>query len=1201
MSMFPSFSRTPKHKYDTDAPAKTPGGWKSVLGIATTTKKEPPPDSVGASTASTRLNGGMSHGANASGLTSRDNAGSPDIGDYQSPAAALQFSPEGRGAFSIGTSPTRGGRKKPSRLQFSALSSRNSLTNDATTATGTPARNRVAFGADVDQSGVRNSRSPWRGASSQLTTTTAEPSVWQGSRNRSNEVATSTSLSFLSNSTSGRARRYRPNSGLLTGSKGGRRYRRTGKLDEEKFGKALAGVRDTFLLPYSNQDSSTNVYSTKGGIRWGSMERPSRIPQAVHKRQRPAQRMKVADSADEDDDFEGERSRKRRKKVSFNEDDDDAVMTNTVATPHGSKGRFRRKATPMPKKEGNAAFGSPASTVDDDEDDEVIAPSLQRRDNLPTAPARLELNFGSLNSDAPVPLSFPSGIVTSYDPTVPDPAACDLKFGSSDIKSASTSEGMVSTESKSEYDKKRYDRPLSPVLRRGIDTPDDTVPGQAQKRLKLGDNKDEEVVPDWVCDNCQAKNSNDESKCLKCETYRKSVAVAGGWGNLFDDFQKDKWKCPACSSFVDNSKDQCQACNEKRPADVGTNAAAAPSPTPNNSSAAPASKSFAFGKPTPNLPVPTGPAPENKFEFKAPSPGAAAPASTGGFKFEAPKSSASGTGSGGFLFQAPQASKEGKPATAPTASSAAVGGFIFGGTAVPASGSNAVGLDAAKQNGTTASASKMSANAKTFSPAKRTGENGDKKLGGSPKNVQFGLSESAGSGAGKGNFGFGTDSTSKSQSTSAPAPFAFGSTNGGSAEEKKSQIDPPAPAPFVFGKAPAGSESKSSEPAPGSFTFGSAAASSSGEFSTSFGTNQASTSAPSKSSMSEQKPKRQRGYDLSNGEKTKAAKTPTSSGAALFGAPASAAPKEPASGGTNAFKFGSASGDAGAAVGNTPAAPFGNSSAAPSGGLQFGASDQTSSNGTSNSFTFGASSSQAPAPAPTTGFGPAAQATTFGSIPAPAPAVPVGGFGAAPASATTFGVAPAPATTFGSGPAPAFGAGTTPAPGVAFGAAPAPTPGFGFGAASSTGFGSANPPAATPGAPTFGAPSNTPATSFGAPGFGSQTPAANQGFNSAAFGNGGAASSGFGTANAAPNSTGAFGTTGFGAPPGGGFASTPVPAGGFGGGGFGAAAPQAPSTAPNFGAAAPQAPSTAPNFSIGTSGTKQRRRMVRAKRPTRPA
>ena len=1209
-------------------PGKTPSKWAAALGIFSTAKKPPRQPHAEAGTNNTMTGefhnandlsavaeaSFQQHGSTANGGTGLDSSMVSENETFMSPLSP-HLSTAGKSVFSTGhsnammTSPAgtgNSGRHKASRLEFSSLGP-SRMTNAAGVAS-TPlaegATNQLAsFSTMAVGGGV--SKSPWlnnnsnhnkngtRGVSFQLGTNTpvGARSPWQGKRSRTRRNDTpgakaapqqhnmmSRPISFRTGGvTSQRAGMYRPNALLLVGSE--TLGRRTRKLDPARLSNALLTLKDNYFMPDVANNDSSNVYARPGKVKYGPLSHASRTPRMQQKRQRPVERLPPAE------DSEGERrSSKRQKKVCFdqedNEEEDNAVVSRLTATPFRSTAM--RKGTPMPRKlmesspaETTTAADSMSYEPDHDEGDNAGTASVassQSNDQLPDPPPLVE--FDSNN-----PFSFQGDMSKAMVPVKLDPSEQSLLFKQNNFPGLS---GAPAVADPSENELVSYNRPPSPVRERikydddDDDNDDDNGSGgQKTKRMK----KDEKV-PDWKCSKCGKMNDNEESRCTKedCQTGRSVEGTEIGWGNLLDGFKKEgEWKCQVCLASNPKDATKCKACEEPKDAEgvtAGEDKKKTASPAPaaemktsfpfaTNNNAKPGG--FSFGSnPTPTLSVPAGTAETSKFTF------AATPATK----------------------------------TAPSATPATVGGFTFGGATTPAAaapppapttGGFSFGGDDAKKS------SAPITFGSTPAPAPAAAESATPAFGAPPTTASDQPVFAFGASAAK------TNGDSSTPSDSAPAPtstFAFGEKK----DEKTPAPTPAATTPAIqFG---VGASAPSTGTSFGASASTPAPPATNGNSGFSFG---ASTPAPSvpPESKSTQKVKRSRGYDLNGGD-SKAAPAPASAAKpapapTLFGAPAPTAPSTEAP-----FKFGStpAAADSGAPkpFGSTPAVPFGGTPAAPapapvpSGGIQFGATTPAPAApaGGTGIFTFGASQTPAPAPAAPGGFGAPPAAT--GPAPAAFGATPVApAFGATPAPAVpAFGstpAAPAPAATaFGSTPAAPTPAATT------FGSTPAvQPPAFGFGGAGQApAFG-----APAPVAPAFGGASNPQSsTGFGAaPAFGAQTPAAppgggfsgsfgtNQPPNTGGFGSTPAAPSaaGFGSTPAAP-SAGGFGGTGFGAPQTGGFQSTPAAPGGFGGGGFGGAAPN---TAP---------PGGGGGFSIGSSGApKPKRRLVRAKRPTRPA
>ena len=495
-------------------------------------------------------------------------------------------------------------------------------------------------------------------------------------------------------------------------------------------------------------------------------------------------------------------------------------------------------------------------------------------------------------------------------------------------------------------------------------------------------------------------------------------------------------------------------------------------------------------------------------------------------------------GAGGFSFGAPP------PAAAPAADAGAAaaaistGGFSFGATAPAAA-------DAAAPASAPAGGFTFGAPAAAAPPAPAAG------------GFSFGKKDEASESKKD-------DDTKKEDTTTTPAAPATGGFSFGTVA--------PAPAPAAAGKAPApafgglGSASAASAPAPASTAGGLAGFSFGGT------TGTPAPAAPATEGKKEEAPKPVFGFGTAAslpaaateepkndeapkplfafGDKSAAAPAPAVGG---FGAPSAPSPAPPA-----AVAFGASSSTAPADDGRLKdernpkkkrSAPRGDDDAG------------TSMAGVPSAPPFqfgGANTIAAPTLPPATGgFGGGFGTAAVAAPPAAAPATPTFGFGNAAPSAPTPPPAaaanpPAPGFTFGGG------APQAPAPAPAAGGAP-----FQFGAANAA----APPPAAQSFAFGTAAPAPPPG-GFSHPGSQSTSPAP------PAFG--------FNAAAAVPQqqqpAPGGFGApAGFGAPP------APPAAGGFG---------------------APPAPPAAGGFSIGTGGSsnqggKQRRRIVRARRPPR--
>jgi hypothetical protein len=632
---------------------------------------------------------------------------------------------------------------------------------------------------------------------------------------------------------------------------------------------------------------------------------------------------------------------------------------------------------------------------------------------------------------------------------------------------------------------------------------------------------------------------------------------------------------------------------------------------------APASAPFVFGAKPAETTTPSAPAPSVGFSFGSPQP---------------PKRDDTSTPELTFKAQAPAPATEG--AKSGTGGSAPAKPFVFG----KPNGENGdkkpgdIKPFLFGANTSTGEETEESGAAKGgFSFASSSGS-GDQTEGTKAPSLAFGSADASPNKRSSSAVDSEESKTTNQPPTAAPAPapFSFGG------QDSKT----PAPAPaFKFGGTPAADSGVTAPASAGGFSFGSPPAPGGSNGGSTLPFPSASKSEPS-SSTSQKPPGQENGDSGSQGGPTLLGAPPSAanSSSAPFSFGSTPSAPDNAAGGT----FGGSSGPPFGSNSVSKPAPFGGSvpAPAPAGGMQFGSPAPAPAAG-SNTFTFGASS-QKPASSAPTGFGGAPSTTPavtsgFGASPsapapatgrfgsAPAPATATGGFGAmpsAPAPATgRFGAtpsAPAPATGgFGatpSAPAPATGGfGATPsAPPPAtggFGAAPsaaAPAPRFGFGSAPAFGSAQSHTPN-KPAAPAFGANSNPPSTTgFGAApaAFGSQTPSATtQGFNAAAFGgSSNPAQGGFGST---PAPTAGFGVGGFGAPPQtvGFTQQTPAPSGGFGGPGFGA--PNTPPPAGGFGGGAPNmaAPAGGQMFNIGSAGTQQKskRRLIRARRPTRPA
>ena len=637
-----------------------------------------------------------------------------------------------------------------------------------------------------------------------------------------------------------------------------------------------------------------------------------------------------------------------------------------------------------------------------------------------------------------------------------------------------------------------------------------------------------------------------------------SKKYTGSWGNLFS-LKPGQWRCDACRTMNEASdKTKCRSCEMAKPGaeggddggDDGKSSAAAPAPA-----ATIGAGGFAFGAPAP-VPALDTPA-------AAPAPGAIG---TGGFSFGAPAPAPAAKESdaapapapaGGFSFGAPAPAPAGADSAAPAP---AAGGFSFGTTSAAPAPADA---DSKKDD-----ADKKSNETK---PA--------------PGGFSFGTAAApAPAPAASGGFSFGTaappakkEEAKKDDSTAdewkcnkCGASNAAGiikclmcqadKDESGDATKKKKKpastfggfgatTSAPAPAPtaggFSFGStapAPAAStdEKKDEAPKP-AFSFGAAAP------------------APAPAAPDDKKEE---------------APKPAFSFGTSAPAPAAEPKKDEAPKPTFTFGGSSAPAPAPAAAGfGAPSAP----APAPAAGFSFGSSAPVDDGRLKDD--------RNPKKKRSAGGDSAAPAFTFGGAAPSAPTLPpaTGGFGAAPPAAAP----PAPAFAFGSAAPPsaptppplASAAVNPPAPAFAFGSAAAPAPAPAGGAAFA--FGSANA-AAPPPAPQpfgFGAAAPTPPPPASQPGSQSTSPVP------PAFG--------FGAAAAPPQQPA---PGGFGAPAAGGFGAPAPPApGGFG-------APPAQPGAPAFGGAA--APAGAGGFSIGTGGSsnqggKQRRRIVRARRPPR--
>eukprot|EP00547_Thalassionema_nitzschioides_P015003 CAMPEP_0194235900 /NCGR_PEP_ID=MMETSP0158-20130606/3269_1 /TAXON_ID=33649 /ORGANISM="Thalassionema nitzschioides, Strain L26-B" /LENGTH=1093 /DNA_ID=CAMNT_0038969497 /DNA_START=37 /DNA_END=3314 /DNA_ORIENTATION=+ len=692
------------------------------------------------------------------------------------------------------------------------------------------------------------------------------------------------------------------------------------------------------------------------------------------------------------------------------------------------------------------------------------------------------------------------------------------------------------------------------------------------------------------------------------EDGHKEKRIRSTWGANMFAHSAGKWKCEHCYVMNDEVVSQCTACEQPRGEGVA------------NGSKPPASEEVASGKFPFGVPPASSPATakQSTFSFGSnPAPSSTQKATGAPFSFGVASSSTSATSNsaaGGFSFGV-AASAETKEGENKNGTPSATKGFSFGMPLQNAAGESDRGTKEATpkatlQFGSTSKAAAVSST--TTEPQSLSKKESEKKQGeftfGAPtgnlpvpkpeegkktefNSFSFGAAASTSKPTEAKPIAFGVKSGGKEETQPLAKPaknVRFGDTSfssdskGDESTRKKRRNDDnteastaltPEPATPLFGAASSGSTTKNNEPKTSistpSFSFGSTAGTQSSSAFTQ------STSTPST------------GPSFTFGSTT-----PAPTGAAED--------KKPVQTPGPSFAFGK----------STPAAT--------------GAADQEKPVQTPGpSFTFGGSTpattvavdgnkNEKPTQAPSTGlftFGSTTPATTAplqppissaATTPAGLTTGPTNTFGAAPVAAP----APFGSTTTAPAATPSFGGKPT----NAFGAAPAPVgavPASGFGSTATQPFNSASTPAPS-GASAFG---STPGpTSFGATtapaGFSStigQTFGATPVTAPTAFGSN-APNAGFGAPAPSGSNTFAFSQT---APAQGTFGgaattvqnpSTTTPAAnGFGAPSFGGT--PAAQAANSFGAPNMATPNTAGGFNIGTGGNKNKRRIIRAKRP----
>jgi hypothetical protein len=1055
-----------------------------------------------------------------------------------------------------------------------------------------------------------------------------------GSTSKSKASVASQKVVPFSAQRSNRRRVYKPKSHLLVTQK---LKRPAASIDPALAVHALERSKNAFAPSTKQLQQKSNYASFKHGKRLlGASQRATRLPSITYQDEPQPE--------ETDDANTSAPSSKRQKNVSFTAgpQEENAPVVQEVATP--ARIHMPRKATPF------KSYASMEEDGDDDDDDamEEYTPShSNKKSSYPPLPKPVDLLSDTFAepSDLGPAVAGETRPIYNILSTRPDASTKTPKKMSFATYVQAPYDNEIAAALQKEKEEKEVKKKEEEMEKDADALLDDKGQTSTKKRRT--------VDATWTCA-CGVVNPDDETRCLKCGNGRSRKVEAGGWGSLFVDRYKGKWKCDTCSSYTDDDKTVCASCETERTGGAGYSSSSAPAGDKSATAGVVSSSGFSFGGAS------TSTTPDNKskdsssvstggFIFSAaPAPAAS---SGGGFTFggAAPAASASTTG-GGFTFGGSSPAHAPSSAHAPATSNGG-GGFTF-----TTSSSTTSATKEEKPSdvpgfsfGSTPSKKKSEETAKatfSFGAAKplSTPENGDKSrsLSGSssldtkaeipaaPK-FSFGAAPTDGSSTPaplgsikpqapatepnqKRSRGDNGESLSKSVTKDSKPTFSFGSQP---TAEKDSAND--SKATFSFG----GSSESAPAPAVPKFSFGSTPAAAPAN-------SQPITPAVPlgsvRSEASDDRSKRRRdGGDDSKNDTPAPAFGATSSSSAAPPAPSFSFGKTPApapalSGGNlfgstpapsssqaAATTFGSKPGDSSAAP-----VPFGNAPvpAPTAGGFSFGQAPAPAPAETPQpAFSFGGNSgSTGGQPSAPPMFGndssaPASAPQMLGGTPALASAAPPM-FGASTAGQP--GSAPAPQSqAFGSTPNP-FGdsapAPAAPTQGFSFGSTPGPAP------ATTQGFGSAQAQAApggfgsTPNPPAQGGFGSTPAQAPG--GFGSTPAPPTPGFS-------------YGGAPPQQQAPGPAPFTPFGGAPtpapgpsyggGGGFNSAPPAGGGFGGGGFNSA-PQQPAQG-GFGGGGfggtPNPTTPGPQggggFSIGSSGapksTGGRRRFIKARRP----
>jgi hypothetical protein len=1136
---------TPPRRYNTDSttpPPETPGWRNALFGVFSAKKSAPAPVETSTSRTQQQQQQQQNHSPHAAGRVE------------------LRFPL---------TSPTR-------QPMNATRSSTAMATTTTTTTTATTTTTDVHVGLEVATSppAVRAAA----GAFSPLATTTARQpytaskmvsakSPWKspamnGVRSRGGGMSSSlkqppsTSTKMVaaisakkSSSRRPRQRNYRPESSVLVKTK----IKKRGGIDAGLAVRALEGSKDVFAPSTLDLQVKQNYATFKAGSRLlGAHQRGSRLPVPPPPQEQQQQQLLSDDRESQQQQQQRASSSKRQqhKKVHFT--DPQGAVVAQVATP----------VRIMPRMSTPYKSAAVATTLHDQDEESMTESSSTTTATSPSSLMASPKKFPPLPAapnwvltEAPFTFSAPEDIgepVSGVSMRIPFQFVVRPPFGVS-IKSASR---QCPSYNQAEYELEqeeanRIQKENQSIFNNTMDMDDTNNSNGGGGSGSERATKKTKTAADWKCHNCTKMNAEDESTCLGCNE-RKAVNpdAPQGWGNTFQNLNKDKWKCLDCSAYNDDTLDSCAACDTKKgeggssteapsassaPALTSNSATSAIAPQPASSSGTISSGGFSFGAAAPPAAPSGSDIGTGGFSFGGAT--TATPAKTSGFSFSASNdvSSAASTPSGsGFVFNAakpppPSTSENGvKPKPLSVDDSKPV--FSFGTTP----GKEGVSKDAPKPTfafgGAPPSGSlQPQAPAPAAEPSSKRGRSGSN--GESTKSTELPEVKPFTFGATSGANGAKVVAVSFGANTKEPQPFSFGTSTPAPAAPPAAEIQPVDASKFQFslGGAPAPSTTNSAPAvALGSIPsaenedrskrrrdgrgYGVDSEPSADEMSApAFGASSASTTAPTFSFGSTQ----QTPGALDNGGDRFGSSTPAST----FGTTPAAS------------DFGAAATD-----------PFGNASATPAPQFSFGSTPASTPAPPAPTFTFG--SSAAPAAAHTPGpptFGSSAPPTTFGQAPsAPNP------FGGAP---------PTPGFAFGPTPTPAF----TPAPTAAHG-----TPAFSFGG----------------GAPAQPDPFTTAQ-------FGNTQPPVSGGFGQQQPGGFGG---GFGSTPHQPPAPGGFGQQqqqqqqqqqlgGFGG-------------GGFGGGGFGGAANP---TTPGMGA------DQAPHFSLGSTGSKtsgiRGRRMIKARRP----